>query len=98
LGWDPPAVSKWKVVMEVVPLEKSDDMRWNELFNVLGRAKADPGGNAAAALPEAAKGFTFADVLDLRGGPAVKYLFNPTAKESRDLGDRVRSRFSDLPK
>lgn len=65
LGWDGPGHSVtrayyFRAKLRVAPLERSDGMRWNRLFNLL-RASGDP--TKAAAIEEEAKAFVFADRL-----------------------------------
>lgn len=70
LGWEGPdhpvtGGTCFRARLRVAPLERSDGMRWNRLYNLL-RASDDP--KAAAAIEDEAKAFVFADRLP--GAPA----------------------------
>jgi len=62
LGWD--AAAHWcgpdyfRATMQVAPLVRCDDMRWNRLFNLLSAPESP---SNAAAIEEEAKAFKFAD-------------------------------------
>ncbi len=96
IGWDLPAFpggapSYYEVNMQVAPLERSDDLRWNRLFNLL--ATPDDPENAAAIVAHA-KSFAFADKLVLPVGAPV----SPKATASRKVGDLNEYTFAPLPR
>jgi transglutaminase-like putative cysteine protease len=63
---DPPRTVKYKVKMEVAPLERCDGMRWSRLFNLLGTFRAGPTKEAGEALEIEARSFGFSTTLSLR--------------------------------
>lgn len=81
------------VSMKIAPLESSDGMRWNRLFNLLSDA-ADA--KVASAIEEEAKAFAFADrvILPERHGHDVV----PKAASSRRVGDATELTFEGLPR
>jgi hypothetical protein len=96
-------VRRWRVEMEVAPLDRSlNDMEWNAYYNAAVQNHRDPDDeDAVFELLKMAPDFDFGNTLVLRmekpdwGAP--QYRFDPQPKEQTVVKDQVRVTFDDLP-
>lgn len=101
-GLEPPRPLAWSVSFAAAPLESSDGMRWNALFNALGALRGGAEGPADAAVAEAARGFEFGKVLRVRNAPppgfATRFDFAPRpGRRTRSPAEEAAA-FGDLPR
>jgi hypothetical protein len=95
---------KWRVQMEVAPLDRShDDMKWNQFFNAtLAHNKNPEDEDAIIRILDLAPNFEFGNSLAIRsentpwGG--ARYKFTPEPSEQSRAGDRLIAAFDDLPR
>ena len=96
-------VRKWRVRMEVAPLERShDDMKWNDLYNAAVANHFNPDDqDAVFKILEMTPSFDFSSSLTIRmerpAWGAPEYTFEPEPKERAVVQDLLTVTFEDLP-
>jgi hypothetical protein len=103
LGLGGRGVKVWRVEMEVVPLVRGDDSRWNDFFNALSANRRDPEDeDAVMRVIDLSADFRFADSLRVRmehpswGAPT--YSFSPQGTIDGELRDILTVAFTGLPR
>jgi len=103
MGVYPHDVLVYRVRVEVAPLAKSDDTRWNALFNAALDQARDPDDPAAVEkLLSLAPAFTFSDRLVLQnerpewGAPEYSFSVQPASQTPK--GDLLEVTFPSLPR
>lgn len=100
LGWGIQETARWKVTFAVAPVTGGPDGGRQPLFDQMLAFRT--GGEAGAALRDAASAFTFGSTVTLRhlGGAeeAAAFSFEPTPASRQASGDTATFSFAELPK
>jgi hypothetical protein len=96
-------VRRWRVRMEVAPIDRShDDMKWNDLYNAAVANRFNPDDqDAVSKILDLTPSFDFGSTLMLRmeqpqwGAP--EYAFTPEPKNQSVVRDFLKVTFEDLP-
>lgn len=99
LGFRPkPKEIRYRVTAEIVMLEKSDYMRFNELCGLFFRARGEDDA-AAPRIRELSETFRYGNALTLRAASSATYVFGtaPTHEEPQLEGEAARYEFQGTP-